>query len=63
MEHTTLRNDCSDRIISFYLSYKGAHNTYFTIIKVLYSRGIRESLIFIGDGIPKLDEEIRKIFP
>jgi transposase-like protein len=25
--------------------------------------GIREPLLFIADGIPKLDEEIRKIFP
>jgi putative transposase len=39
------------------------HNIYFTIIQDLYNRGIREPLLFIADGIPKLDEEIRKIFP
>ena len=29
----------------------------------LYNRGVREPLLFIADGIPKLDEEIRKVFP
>ena len=28
-----------------------------------YNRGVREPLLFIADGIPKLDEEIRKVFP
>jgi len=28
----------------------------------LYNRGVREPLLFIADGIPKLDEEIRKVF-
>ena len=39
------------------------HNTYFTVIEDLYNRGIREPLLFIAYGIPKLDEEIRKVFP
>ncbi len=50
-------------ILGFYLSAKETHNTYFTVIQDLYNRGIREPLLFIADGIPKLDEEIRKIFP
>ena len=29
----------------------------------LYGRGVMEPLSFIADGIPKLNEEIRKIFP
>ena len=39
------------------------HNIYFTIIQDLYNRGIREPLLFMVDGMPRLDEEIRKIFP
>ena len=50
-------------ILGFYLSAKETHNTYFTVIQDLYNRGIRKPLLFIGDGIPKLDEGIRKIFP
>ncbi len=42
---------------------KESHNTYFTVIQDLYERGVREPLLFIADGIPKLDEEIGKIFP
>ena len=29
----------------------------------MYNRGVREPPLFIADGIPKFDEEIRKIFP
>ena len=50
-------------ILGFYLSAKETHNTYSTIIQDLYNRGLREPLLFIADGVPKLDEEIRKIFP
>jgi transposase-like protein len=50
-------------ILGFYLSAKEIHNTYSTIIQDLYNRGIMEPLLFIADGVPKLDEEIRKIFP
>ena len=49
-------------ILGFYLSAKETHNTYFTVIQDLYNRGIREPLLFIADGIPKLDEEIRRYF-
>ena len=47
----------------FYPFAKETRNTYFSVIQDLYNRGIREPLLFIADGIPKLDEEIRKIFP
>ena len=33
------------------------------MINDLYNRGVSEPLLFIADGIPKLDEEIRKVFP
>ena len=50
-------------ILGFYLSSKETHITYSTIIQDLHNRGIVEPLLFIADGIPKLDEGIRKIFP
>ena len=50
-------------ILGFYLSAKETDSAYFTVIQDLYNRGIRESLLFIAEGVPKLDKEIRKIFP
>lgn len=32
------------------------------MIQDLYRRGVREPLMFIADGMPKPDEEIRRIF-
>ena len=49
--------------IIFYISSKESHLSYSEVISDLYSRGVREPLLFIADGIPKLDEEIRKVFP
>ena len=50
-------------ILGFYISSKESHLSYNEVINDLYSRGVREPLLFIADGIPKLDEEIRKVFP
>lgn len=50
-------------ILGFYLTSKESHNSYVSVIKDLYDRGVREPLLFIADGLPKLDEEVRKIFP
>jgi len=50
-------------ILGFYLASKESHNSYVSVIRDLYDRGVREPLLFIADGLPKLDEEIRKTFP
>ena len=50
-------------ILGFYLASKESHNSYVTVIQDLYDRGVREPLLFVADGLPKLDEEIRKVFP
>lgn len=50
-------------IPGFYLFAKETHSTYFSVIQNLYNRRIRGPILFIADGIPKLDGEIRKIFP
>ncbi|MDA8142775.1 MAG: transposase, partial [Thermoplasmatales archaeon] len=33
------------------------------MIKDLCDKGVRESLLFIADGLPKLDEEVKRVFP
>lgn len=36
-------------ILGFYLTVKESHNTYFTVIRDLYDRGVGEPLLFIAD--------------
>jgi putative transposase len=50
-------------ILGFYITSKESHLSYNEIIMDIYNRGVREPLLFIADGIPKLDEEIRRVFP
>ena len=49
--------------MGFYLASKESHLSYVAVIKDLYDRGVREPLLFIADGLPKLDEEVRRAFP
>ena len=50
-------------ILGFYLTIKESHNNYKDVLEDLYRRGLRESLLFIADGITDLDEEVMKIYP
>lgn len=50
-------------IMGFYLASRESHLSYTAVIRDLYDRGVREHLLFIADGLPKLDEEIRRGFP
>ncbi len=58
-----IRESGEYEIMGFYLASKESHLSYTAVINDLYDRGVREPLLFIADGIPKLDEEIRKVFP
>ncbi|PYB68469.1 hypothetical protein DMB44_03770 [Thermoplasma sp. Kam2015] len=48
--------------IIFNMGIKEYHLSYTEVVKDLYGRDIRKPLQFIIDGIPKLDENIIKIF-
>ena len=50
-------------ILGFYLTIKESHNNYKDVLEDLYRRGLKESLLFIADGITDLDEEVMKIYP
>ena len=50
-------------ILESYLFTKETQNSDFSIMHDLYNREVRESLLFIANGIPKLNEEIRNVFP
>ena len=58
-----IRESGEYEIMGFYLASKEPHLSYKEVIKDLYERGVREPLLFIADGLPKLDEEVRQIFP
>ena len=50
-------------ILGFYFTIKESHNSYKDVLEDLYRRGLKESLLFIADGITDLDEEVMKIYP
>ena len=50
-------------ILGFYLTIKESQNNYKDVLEDLYRRGLKESLLFIADGITDLDEEVMKIEP
>ena len=50
-------------ILGFYLTIKESHNNYKDVLEDLYRRGLKESLLFIADGITDVDEEVMKIYP
>ena len=49
-------------ILGFYLTIKESHNNYKDVLEDLYRRGLKESLLFIADGITDLDEEVMKTY-
>jgi len=46
----------------FYISSKESFNTYGNVREDLYDRGVSEPLLLIADGIPKSNEEIRRVY-
>ena len=58
-----IRESGEYEILGFYLASKESHLSYVAVIKDLYDRGVREPLLLIADGLPKLDEEVRRVFP
>ena len=58
-----IRESENYEIFGFYLTIKESHNNYKDVLKDLYRRELRESLLFIANGITDLDEEVMKIYP
>ena len=50
-------------LLGFYLTVKESHNTYKDLLEDLYSRGLKEPLLIVADGIKNLDEEVMEIYP
>ena len=45
-----------------YISSKESFNTYGNVREDLYDRGVKEPLLLIAGGIPKSNEEIRRVY-
>ena len=59
-----LRRETVDKEpVIFALGIKESHNNYKDVLEDLYRRGLKESLLFVSDGITDLDEEVIKIYP
>jgi putative transposase len=50
-------------VLGFYLTVKESHNSYKEVLEDLYSRGLKEPLLIVADGIKNLNEEVMEIYP
>ena len=50
-------------ILGFYMNPVENHIAYRNVLMDLHERGVEEPLIFIADGLPGIEEEIRQLYP
>jgi putative transposase len=50
-------------ILGFYMNPVENHIAYRNVLMDLHERGVEEPLLFIADGLPGIEEEIRQLYP
>ena len=50
-------------ILGFYMNPIENHIAYRNVLMDLHERGLEEPLLFIADGLPGIEEEIRQLYP
>lgn len=50
-------------ILGFYMNPVENHIAYRNVLADLHERGVEEPLLFIADGLPGIEEEIRQLYP
>ena len=50
-------------ILGFYMNPVENHIAYRNVLMDLHERGLEEPLLFIADGLPGIEEEIRQLYP
>ena len=50
-------------ILGFYMNPVENHIAYRNVLMDLHERGVEEPLLFIADGLPGIEEEIKQIYP
>ncbi|OBZ07950.1 transposase [Bacillus sp. FJAT-27264] len=51
------------QILGFYVGGQESSNGWREVLKDLYNRGVQEVLLGVFDGLPRLDEAFREIYP
>ena len=50
-------------IMGFYMNPVENHIAYRNVLMDLHERGVEETLLFIADGLPGIEEEIKQLYP
>jgi len=58
-----IRESGNYEILGFYMNPVENHTAYRNVLIDLHERGVEEPLLFIADGLPGIEEEIRQIYP
>ena len=58
-----IRESGNYEILGFYMNPVENHIAYRNVPMDLHERGVEEPLLFIADGLPGIEEEIRQLYP
>ncbi len=58
-----IRESGNYEILGFYMNPVENHVAYRNVLMDLHQRGVEEPLLFIADGLPGIEEEVRQIYP
>ena len=49
--------------LDFYMNPIENHIAYRNVLMDIHERGVEEPLLFIADGLPRIEEEIKQLYP
>ena len=58
-----IRESGNYEILGFYMNPIENHIAYRNVLMDLHERGVEEPLLFIADGLPGIEEEIKQLYP
>ncbi|QRF75030.1 Transposase [Thermoplasmatales archaeon] len=58
-----IRESGNYEILGFYMNPVENHIAYRNVLMGLHERGVEEPLLFIADGLPGIEEEIKQLYP
>jgi len=58
-----IRESGNYEILGFYMNPVENHIAYRNVLMDIHERGVEEPLLFIADGLPGIEEEIRQLYP
>jgi Transposase and inactivated derivatives len=58
-----IRENGNYEILGFYMNPVENHIAYRNVLMDLHERGVEEPLLFIADGLPGIEEEVKQIYP